>query len=364
MSTNRYIILFSILLFLPLCAKAQRFKSVTERQAEQIGKSHYVTTSNDTTLVVNFISTGLDSPETQFLKLDKSNATLDSLFHKKLDYTPEEALLDMNDLILNLQKEKKEIKGNNDGLSFRLASKNRDLRQKETEAKELANSVKKDQREELSVEELAALRVKYGDQPTYYINEVEVNPSFVNLLLPSDVIKKERRVKNTVSGNPNGEVWISVTEKGLNRIKLSEHYDIHSSNKNLGSYIEDVKKARREKEIHELKSLPVIKRETTNDGKQIDREVAPLNNRDETGNASYGKGTRVLKRTVTNPGSKNSTVTYESDGAPAQRSSIPVVKKKGQADKGTNNDAPKKSVRRIKEKQAEQYRDDTESGLE
>lgn len=348
MNANKYIILLSILILLPLCAKAQRFKSVTERQADQIGKNVYVTTAKDTTLVVNFISKGLNTPDTKFLHLDKSNnAALDSLFHKKLDYTSEEAMLDMNQLILELEKEKKEIKGNNDALSFRLASKSRDLRAKELEARELVEAVKSNKpKEELSAQELAALYLKFGDKPTYYINGAEVPASVVNQLQPTEIIEKDMRIKGTVSGNPNGEVWISVTEKALDRIKIPNTYINYPTQNSLDTYIEEVKKVEREKEREDLKSLPVVKRETTSDGKQIDREVATPKEND---NATYGKGTRVLKRTVSRPGSNNSNTSVTTPSSTQQRSSIPVVRKSSQDD-ATNAETPKKSVRRIKER--------------
>lgn len=366
MSANKYIILFSILLLLPLCVKAQRFKSVTERQAEQIGKRHYITTSNDTTLVVNFISTGLNSPETEFLRLDRSHSALDSLFHQKLDYTSEEAMLDMNALIQDLQREKKQLKGNNDGLSFRLASKNRDLRQKEIEAKKLVDAVRVKPKEDLSTEELAALYLKYGEKPTYYINGVEVDQSIVNQLRPSDVIKEDRRVKETLSGNPNGEIWITATEDGLNRIKLPKYQKTTPQNNDLGSYIQEIKRVQREKEIKELKSIPVIKRETTDSGEYVDIQITPQKDQDREGNAVYSGGTKVLKRVVTNPAEEAPNEVTIIEAAPSERNSIPVVRKREQSNEikeetSTKKDeTPKRSVRRIKEKEASQYKDSVE----
>lgn len=359
MSANKYIIIFSILLLLPISAKAQRYKSVTERQAEQIGKDIYVTTSNDTTRVVNFISTGLDSPDTQFLKLDRTNAALDSLFMQKVDYTSEEAMLDMNNLIDELEREKREIKGNNDGLSFRLASKKRDLRQKELEAKKIAAAAKKPDSKELSTQELAALYLKYGDQPTYYINEIEVPQSIVNQLRSSDIISKDLRIKGTVSNNPNGEVWITVTEKGLSRIKLPKDQR-RQANDDFNQYLEEVRRAERIQEIEGLESIPVVRRETSKDGQPIDTQTSPQQ-KDSEG-VVYSRGTRVLKRTVTNPNESINNRSTEAERIPAKRSPDTVTK--GQ-DNNSNrsNSTPKRSVRRIKAKQAEQYEDGVENQL-
>lgn len=50
----------------------------------------------------------------------------------------------------------------------------------------------------------------WGDEPTYYINGTEVEQSDVDLLKKKDIIRKEFKIRNTVSGNPNGEVWYEV----------------------------------------------------------------------------------------------------------------------------------------------------------
>lgn len=51
---------------------------------------------------------------------------------------------------------------------------------------------------------------EWGDEPTYYINGTEVEQSDVNLLKKKDIIRKEFKIRNTVSGNPNGEIWYEV----------------------------------------------------------------------------------------------------------------------------------------------------------
>lgn len=50
----------------------------------------------------------------------------------------------------------------------------------------------------------------FGDEPTYYINGKEVDRIEVNRLRRKEIISKEVRTRNTVSGNPNGEVWYEV----------------------------------------------------------------------------------------------------------------------------------------------------------
>lgn len=51
---------------------------------------------------------------------------------------------------------------------------------------------------------------EFGTEPTYYINGKEVDKIEVNKLRKKEIINKEVRTRNTVSGNPNGEVWYEV----------------------------------------------------------------------------------------------------------------------------------------------------------
>lgn len=52
----------------------------------------------------------------------------------------------------------------------------------------------------------------WGEEPTYYINGNEVEQSDIDLLKKKDIIRKEFKIRNTVSGNPNGEVWYDVRD--------------------------------------------------------------------------------------------------------------------------------------------------------
>lgn len=48
--------------------------------------------------------------------------------------------------------------------------------------------------------------------PTYYINGRQVNKTEVDLLNKKSIISREVRTRNTVSGNPAGEIWLEVKE--------------------------------------------------------------------------------------------------------------------------------------------------------
>lgn len=381
MNISKYIYTLCAFILLPLFVEAQTIKPITKRQAKQIGKNIYITTSGDTTLVVNAISKGLKTPETQFLFRNKKNPELDSIFSdKRSDYSSlETATLDVSRLLHEVETEQKMSKGDNDALSFRLSSKNRDMRKKELEAREISDEIVKKDR---SVQELAALYAMFGDKPTYYINGVEIPQSVASQLYPSEIVEKTMRVTDTASGNPNGEIWYTVTEKGLNRIKLPVSMAYNSApdatvynetGKKLSTYISEVERIEKEKNKTSLKPQPVVRRETTSDGKQIDRVVSTEKPSEKSTISGNSSGTRVLSRTVNSQ--RANTNEEVSDTNSTSRTPIPVVRKVYNEKENTTTsqkqevrqieqeikeekEAPKRSVRRIKERH--QNQDDTE----
>lgn len=377
MIISKYIYILCPFIFFSLFAEAQTIKPVTKRQAKQIGKEIYVTTTGDTTLVVNAISKGLNTPETQFLFRKKDDAELDSIFSdKKSDYSSLEiATLDINRLLREVETEQKISKGNNSALSFRLSNKNRDMRKRELAAREISDEITQKER---SVQELAALYAMFGDKPTYYINGVEVPQSVASQLYPSEIIKKTMRATDTASGNPNGEIWYTVSEKALDRIKLPINMAYSSgpnatiyteTGKNLSTYIKEVERIEKERNKASLKPQPVVRREITSDGKQIDRIVQDSKENPKNNESTYG--TRVLSRTINDQKTNTSTETIE---APSSRTPIPVVRKtytepekqettstskqkeirRIEQEPKEDKETPKKSVRRIKERHQNQ----------
>lgn len=380
MYTNKHTIAF-ILLFLPIFSYGQILKPVTKKEAAQIGTKTYVLKSGDTTRIVNSISGGLDDPDARFL-FRRNIPEVDSVFmdaNSKYG-SLEEAVLATDRLLREVEMEERISNENNDALSFRIARYNRNMKRKTKEADEITESIFK---VDPSIEELVALRLKFGDKPTYYINGVEVPHSVVNQLYPNEVVKKEARIKDTASGNPNGEVWYVVTDKALMRVKIPVNmdYDIHNNTRilsldqNLSSYLEEQK---RRDAKNRLKTNPVVRREITDDGKKIDRTITnkkvdvPASNGEieeiEVSNESDSKsGTRVLKRTINDQ-------RVDSDipvSTATSRRSQPVVRvqsvntellEKAASEEVTveeikpdekstvTKDTPKKSVRRIKER--------------
>lgn len=51
---------------------------------------------------------------------------------------------------------------------------------------------------------------EFGYEPSYFINGKEVDKVEVNRLRRQQIINKEVRTRNTVTGNPNGEIWYEV----------------------------------------------------------------------------------------------------------------------------------------------------------
>ncbi|WP_029904822.1 hypothetical protein [Prevotella sp. 10(H)] len=392
MSTCKYIILLIILLVLPFLAEAQIYRAPTKVEAEQIGKKIYVISTGDTTRVVNTISGGLTDEYSKFLFRKSNSAEVDSILSEgSTDYNNlEEAVLDIDRLLREVGNEKKANSERNSALGFRLARENRNQRKKEQTAMRIADSL---MRKDATIEDLTRMYIGFNGKPTYYINGLEVPQSITNKLYPEEVIKREMRVSDTASGNPFGEVWYIVSEKTLSRINIP----IHLTNNNLfetnvaNSVSTPAIVAPATKKPPKAPE-PVIRREIGADGKQIDRVVkaSPDKNTSETPETEVMDNTpktttRVISRTVNDekvgtdknatyimnrPGIKRvanppqSSIRQQHYGntneenvrtAPPVRNEPLQIEEKADEDKPKST--PKKSVRRIKERLQNQYKD-------
>ncbi len=286
MNTSKYIILLSLMLLFPLFAVGQRLKPVTKREAEQIGKKTYKVTTGEVTKVVNTVGSGLDDEYSKFL-FRSGNGEADSIFSDiNSNYNSlEEAALDIDQLLQEVERERKVNNENNESLAFWIAKKNRDRRKVEKEAQTLAKQIVQKEQEP-TVEELALKYVKFGDKPTYYINGLEVPQSIAVQLYPSEVVKRDIIATETASGNPNGEIWYTVTDRALNRIKIptEQAYEYIYGGEPIAPAVsptpkvssapstetKELKTVLKEKKKVDLKPLPVVKREKTEDGKYND----------------------------------------------------------------------------------------------
>lgn len=208
MNISKYI-LFIGLILLPALSYAQR-----------IG-SKYIVTTGDTTQIVNSVS-GLKSPDAKFL-LKKNTAAGDSvLANMSSDYSSlEEALMDVNSLITSVEKDQAHLKTGNTGLSYRLSKMNIEGMQKEKKAKAMADSLLQVQYLQ-SVEEMARKYEAFGNKPTYFINGINVPQEAVNRLTSSEIVERNIKIQDTSSGNPNGEVWFTVTDKAMRKLGLRD----------------------------------------------------------------------------------------------------------------------------------------------
>lgn len=327
MKASKHILLLCLIILFPIVVSGQRYRPPTKREAEQIGKKTYILSNGDTTKVVNTVGSGLRDSYSNFLFRKTHTAELDSIFSDtESDYSGlEEAALDVDKLLREVELEKKLNSKHNEALAFRLARENRTRKRKEQAAAQSADSLLRDK--ETSVKELTSMYIEFEGKPTYYINGVEVAHSVVNKLFSEEVIKREIRVNNTASGNPYGEIWILVSEKTLNRIKIPVYLTNDYQYENTASAAvidpEIIKKR------PEPNPLPVIKREVTREGKVVDILISQpeTDNRKEVNTTN--NSTRILSRTV-----NDEKIETESDLAPIAapvnnitRGSQPVVRR-------------------------------------
>ncbi|MFR0678325.1 hypothetical protein [Dysgonomonas mossii] len=206
MNISKYIILVLIASLLPFLAYAQK------------KGNKYIVTTKDTTLIVS--NRGEKDPQNKFL-FNKMGADADSVSAiLKSDYNSlEGALMDIDRLIGQIEKDQILLKTGNTSLAYRLSRANIDSRDKEKRARIIADSIQQEMLKK-SADELAQEYVKYGNKPLYFINGTKVQSEVVDRLSSSDVVKRDFIIQNTASGNPNGEVWITVTERAINKLNL------------------------------------------------------------------------------------------------------------------------------------------------
>lgn len=128
----------------------------------------------------------------------------------------EEAALAVESLLEELKKEQVSLKSSG-SMSTRLAKGvTKDLRKRDSNRIKSSYSESTDlapKGNEFEYDEQTDNA--YGVEPTYYINGVQVDKAQINRLSKEDIINREIRVKNTVSDNPNGEIWYTVKESAI-----------------------------------------------------------------------------------------------------------------------------------------------------
>ncbi|WP_165024858.1 hypothetical protein [Dysgonomonas sp. ZJ279] len=308
MNTSRNIFLVCIMLLIPVWAMAQ------------IGKTKIILSTGDTTVLVNNLSSGLQGEKARFLNRDKRFKEEQVFLEMDTKYQSlEEAALDVNKLLDKVAREHTANITVNESLGFRASQVERMKRKKEVVATSLADSILA----ESTALKLAELYAKFGDRPTYYINGIEVDPVFIDFLRPADVLSRTVKATNTLSGNPNGEIWVQVLPEVAESLFVGAEY--YPSEEEMAPIEEPVL----------FDDLIKVSPSNKNKSKEIDSAPRKI-----------GQDGETIK--------------------PAQRTEIKMEEVK--SDKGEKikievekKDEPKKSVRRIKEnrkQKAEQDKND------
>lgn len=216
MNANRYILI--LLLILPVLSSAQK-----------IGGTKYRVTTGDTTKIVNRLNTGLAGPEFEFLFSSKGGV-VDSLYNQiQPNLTPLKAVKEVNDILNEIERDQAILKAGNTSLSYRLSTEYIAANKKEKSARAYADSLLLEQKR-MSRNELISKYLTYGDKPSYFVNGMPVRPEIANLLMSGDVITRDLR---TNTPNPNGEIWLVLTEKAMRRLKLSRAEEIYDIEKDI-----------------------------------------------------------------------------------------------------------------------------------
>lgn len=243
MNAKRYLLIL-VVLILPVLASAQR-----------IGGNKYKVTTGDTTKIVSRVNTGLKGPEFEFL-FNTKGEVIDSLYNEiQPNITSAKAVVEVNDILKEIERDQAILKAGNTSLSYRLSREYVAANKKEKSARAYADSMLLEQRK-LSEKEQALKYMMYGDKPSYFVNGMPVDARIADLLLPGDVI--ERNIK-TNSSNPNGEIWLILTEKAMRRLRLpTENTEMYGPMENI--LLEDpsqkIQENTRSEPVRKIDALP------------------------------------------------------------------------------------------------------------
>lgn len=199
-SIFRLLILSSVLLY-------QCFLSAQENTNNQVEK-YYITKDGIKTPIVNEPF----SPDNEKLKFLYDRA---SELDKTSRYDKLKEAIQETEKISTLIDTVQSRSTNSDGtFSLSGAKRNIDLLNEERGLKNKTSAS--------SLEEQIFLKNKYGDRPTFFINEIEVSQELYNKVLEKEILNKQVVVQNTISGNPNGEIRIDVPQKTLERLGIKD----------------------------------------------------------------------------------------------------------------------------------------------
>lgn len=197
----------------------------------------------------------------------------------------EEAVMDINDLLNKLEKDDTVLKGKNEGLSIRIGSMISRNREKAQVADDIYTEMLKNN--ETTINDFIDLRERFENRPTYYVNDVLVGQDMLSRIKESYILNREIRMTNTLSGNPNGEIWIDITPSAAERLKLDEYVYNKDLDKPLDSSLRKVsdwerpglKQIADEKSKSETSGSELRKKEQSGKINTETKEVKPKENK-------------------------------------------------------------------------------------
>jgi len=186
--------------------------------AQKIGGGKYVVSTNDTTSIVS--NRGSKDPKNEFLfrkKGPEADSIYDAIRSKYANL--ENAILDVDGLITEIENDRDLLKMGNTSLAYRLSRANIESREKETRARVIADSLQQEMVKK-SAEELAQRYARYGDKPSYFVNGIQVQSELISQFTQGDIVTRNMKIQEDGIGNPNGEIWITVTDKAARKYNL------------------------------------------------------------------------------------------------------------------------------------------------
>ena len=177
----------------------------------QQGEKTIILSNGEKTKQVNPTIDGLD------LKSLK-RPVVDTMFYDMSSYnTLEEAVYDTDRILRQLKQGVNDTGKRNNSLSFQISEQNI---KKEREAKRTRQINDSLLALGPDVETTEALNKIYQGKPTFYINGIAVGESVVAKLRHREVLSKTIKTTQSVSDNPNGEVWYVVSDKVFSKLGL------------------------------------------------------------------------------------------------------------------------------------------------
>lgn len=184
----------------------------------QIGAKKYVTKSKDTTVVV-MDQSGIKSEASAFLR-DRGISEPDNSRYDALS----EAANQTSKLAENVIDLGRELNTAENTMDFERSKRNIERNRIEREIERLER--KKMLFMDTSADEKAFLEQKFGNKPSYFLNGIPADEKIISYISDRDILSRSLKVANTVTGNPNGEIWYVVSNKTLQKFGITPEENI------------------------------------------------------------------------------------------------------------------------------------------